>query len=161
MGSKDMTEGTAGVVFSGAETITADASPSGESCEAFSRQPVLALRSAPAWLDERIGQLRSLLQLQDNWDSYGGRAIDRQSVEIATQLLKALAVVEGVEAPTVTASPDGNAALCWDNGRRSLDLEVMPDGRFEYVFLNEEDPSKDDEGITSSADGFAELLTAW
>ena len=156
-----MPEGTAGVVFSGAETITADASPSGESCEAFSRQPVLALRSAPAWLDERIGQLRSLLQLQDNWDSYGGRAIDRQSVEIATQLLKALAVVEGVEAPTVTASPDGNAALCWDNGRRSLDLEVMPDGRFEYVFLNDEDASKDDEGITYSADGFAELLTAW
>ncbi len=161
MGSKVMTEGTAGVVFSGAQTITADASPSGESCEAFSRRPVLALRNAPAWLDERIGQLRSLLQLQDNWDSYGGRAIDRQSVEIATQLLKALAVIEGVEAPTVTASPDGNAALCWDNGRRSLDLEVMPDGRFEYACLNEEDASKDEEGITYSADGFAELLTAW
>ncbi len=156
-----MTEETAGVVFSGAQTIRADASPSGESCEAFSRRPVLALRSAPAWLDERMDHLRSLLELQDNWDSYGGRAIDRQSVEIATQLLKALAVVEGVEAPTVTASPDGNAALCWDNGRRSLDLEVMPDGRFEYVFLNEDNASKDEEGITHNADGFAELLTAW
>ncbi|MCH8342750.1 MAG: hypothetical protein IH983_02055 [Planctomycetes bacterium] len=125
--------------------------------EAWAPKPAtLALREeTSAWLSERVDRLRRLLGLQENWDSYGAKPIDPRSVEFAVRLLTSLADVDGIEAPTVTASPDGNAALCWDDGHRSLDVEILADGSIEYAYLNDEDH----EGTTLDAEDLAILLT--
>lgn len=146
----------AGVAFTQTESVPTTATSTGE---AWAPRPAtLAIRKeAPAWLTERVDQLRRLLELQENWDSYGAKPIDPRSVEFAILLLRSLALVEGVEAPTVTASPDGNAALCWDNGDRSLDVEILPDGIIDYSYLND----KNKEGTTLDANDLAILLTQW
>lgn len=120
----------------------------------------LALRQKPPdWLREGLEQLDRLLELNGNWDSYGAKQIDTRSVQFAKRLLTRLAEVDTIEAPTVTASPNGNAALCWDSGHLSLDLEVLADGSLEYAYLNQQDPSKDEQGTTLDAERLTVLLT--
>ena len=72
-------------------------------------------------------------------------------MRIAYQLLEFLATFVN-HAPTITASPDGIAALCWECGSKSIDLEVLPDGSVKYVFLNEDDSDQDDERIIKKED---------
>ncbi len=150
----------AGLAFFDADGVPTHAASSSVTWQ--ERPPTLAIRKqAPGWVPERADQLRRLLELQENWDSYGAKPIDPRSVEFAVRLVTSLASVEGIEAPTVTASPDGNAAFCWDDGQRSMDIEVLPDGLFEYALLSQLDSSKAEEGSTQSAAQLAVLLTQW
>lgn len=64
-----------------------------------------------------------------------------------------------IESPLVTATPDGNAAFCWDYGERSLDLEIQTSGVVEYAYLDEVDDSKDEEGQTKDILFIAHLLS--
>lgn len=73
-----------------------------------------------------------MLALPDNWDSYGAASIDPDSVHRAQRLLWALCA-QGIPRPTVTATPTGNAAFCWDDGRASVDVEVCPDDLFKAI----------------------------
>jgi hypothetical protein len=125
--------------------------------------PVILARCAShAWLPDALSQTDDLRSLQDNWDSYSARAVDRQTIAHAKRLLGELARIVGIEAPTVTASPDGNASLCWDDGSRSVDLEVLPNGMIEYVILMRRgrgtEPLMDD-GRIGDWKLIAELLT--
>lgn len=144
-------EGT-GTVFTQSEPDRAHAEATGE--------VLLAIRdSQPPWLDVRRAQIDALADLPENWDSYGASPLSPDSISLAKAVLTALASVETVEEPTVTASPDGNVALCWDNGERSLDVEVRPDGFLDYSYLNESQSISDAEGSTSDLDILAFLLT--
>lgn len=116
-------------------------------------------RESPDWLDERLEQVERLLELEANWNSYGANPIAFDSVVRAQALLLALARIEDVESPTVTASPDGNVAFCWDYDRGSLDVEVLPDGVFQFAYINESDSSRDEDGTTVDAGRLAVLLT--
>jgi len=90
----------------------------------------IAFRSGPPiWLAQRLLQIDRLSTLEQNWDSYGGFAIDSRSIALAKDVLKTLSRVETLEAPVVTAAPNGYVALCWDHSDRSLDIEVLPNGR--------------------------------
>ena len=154
-GMKTDTE-QSGIAFFHEEPISTAAEGTGEAFE----QPYIALRSEPpSWFTECVDTIKGLEQLQVNWDSYGARAVEPRSIENAVVVLCELARIETVERPTVTASPEGHAALCWDYGDRSLDVEFLPDGQIEYVFMNQKDPSKDDEGIIREIQVLANLLT--
>lgn len=152
-----MNDETAGVVYSDVLVLEADADATGE---AFSpHRLVFAVRNTPDWVCNRVEQLHALLQLKENWDSYGAEPMDPRSVVHAENLLRWLARFVGVEAPTVTASPDGHAALCWDDGQRSLEVEVRSDGVFQFTFIDEKDASRDEEAEIMDAGRLAELLT--
>ena len=81
------------------------------------------------------------------------------SIAFAKQVLSALSRVDTVEAPTVTASPQGNVALCWDDGIRSLDIEMLPAGIVAFSYMNENDPQMDCEGATRDINHLIVLLT--
>ena len=115
----------------------------------------------PDWLQERLDRINELLQLESNWDSYGAAAVDRFSVAVARSLLRQLALIETVEAPTITASPEGNVVLCWDNGGRALDVDILPNGTFTYAYMNENDAGKDREGHSAKSLLLVHLLTQW
>lgn len=126
------------------------------------RLPMVSIpvfRDPPAdWLSECERLLFDLHRLAPNWDSYDADPVDRESVRQASVLLRALAVMPNIESPTVTATPDGNAAFCWDDGERSLDLEIQASGVVEYAYLDEVDDSKDEEGQTKDILSIAHLL---
>lgn len=153
-----MTEETVGVVFCEAQTISSDAQYTGE---ALSLQNYLATRNQPEWLEERLQKITHLSELNDNWDSYGALAIDPRSIQISKQLLSLLAQFVGVDPPTITASPDGHVALCWDKDQRTLEIEVRSDAVFEYAFIDEQASANDEEGRITNAGRFAQLLTQW
>jgi hypothetical protein len=121
---------------------------------------LFALRTVPpGWLHDCIARIEQLRSLSANWNSYGALPIDLRSIMLAKSLLVELAFVDSIEEPTVTASPSGNVAFCWDDGERSLDVEVLPDNLLEYAYLNESQPSLDEEGQTCEVNKLAFLLT--
>lgn len=138
------------------EQVTASANPR--------PGPVLAMRDSPAeWLAEALAKVQLLLTLPPNWDAEGASAIAPRSIAQAFSLLDALGRFVGVDRPTVTASRDGLAALCWDNGDRSLDLKIHPDGSAEFVLLSDDTADRDEVGVIDPADRdrLATMLTAW
>lgn len=125
-------------------------------------EQVLALRSAPElWLDATRSEIDALSVLPENWDSYGAHAVGSSAIDHARGLMATLARVVGVNAPTVTATPEGDVGLCWDVGRWSLDASVDPSGLVTYVFLDEESDGNDQEGRTRDPAKLASLLARW
>ena len=123
---------------------------------------VLASRSEPAdWCMSTRQAIASLGTLEDNWDSYGGRAIKRDSIRWASALIDHLATIIGVTQPTVTATGEGLVALCWDAGSWSLDVEVSEIGVIEYVYLDERDSGREIESSTRNPLVLARYLAQW
>ena len=125
---------------------------------------VLAQKDFPAdWLQDCVDRIDRLCELKQNWDSYGANSVDPDSIEIAKQLVPMFAQVTGIDCPRVAASPAGYVALSWEwrEHSRELDLEIMPDGRLRYSYLDERQPSQDCEGETVDPNRIAHLLTKW
>jgi hypothetical protein len=123
---------------------------------------VLALRDRPAgWVVECIGRIERLRELKQNWDSYGAKPVDVDSIASAARLVPWLAGITGIDCPRVTASPAGHVALSWEwkQHQRELDLEILPDGTLRYAFLDEQTPADDFECETTDAREIARLLT--
>lgn len=84
-----------------------------------------------------LQQLSDLRHLESNWDSYGALPVHQEALRHAETFAHHLAGLPGVPQPTVTATGEGFIGFCWDSGRWSLDAEVRPDGRIDYVFIDE------------------------
>ncbi|MBW3598760.1 MAG: hypothetical protein KY475_15980 [Planctomycetes bacterium] len=110
------------------------------------------------WLGACLGKAESLAGVGANWDSYGAAPIERQSIEHAKQLLMELARNAAIEAPAITATPSGNVGLCWDDGQRSLDVEVHPDGVLRFAYVDEQAPQRDHDGETRDGRRLSKLL---
>ncbi|MGB2986951.1 MAG: hypothetical protein WBE26_13850 [Phycisphaerae bacterium] len=124
--------------------------------------PMFALcETPPTWLPGVITKLSDLAPLEDNWDSYGASPIDPRSISNAQALVQWLAMFIGVDEPAVGASPDGEAGLSWDGGPWSLDVDVSPDGRIDYVYIDDRDAARDVEASTHDPYELLTLLTAW
>lgn len=123
---------------------------------------LLAEREAPRWLPERIAAVRQLGELRENWDSYGAQPVHPNSQMTAFQVLTQLSRIVGVERPLVGATPDGNVALEWEwnEGERTLDLELRPDGRIHFVYLDSR-TGEEQEPVTTFLDYIAFWLTSF
>lgn len=122
----------------------------------------LAVRTDPAsWLSDVLKAIRSLRALEPNWDSYGARTVNDDSIAKSETLALSLSTFENVAAPTVTATPEGHVGFCWDSGDRSLDAEVYPNGLVEYVYLDRRDSAADREARTRDYEELAMLLSSW
>ena len=109
------------------------------------------------WLPTVIAELDALGDLEANWDSYGALPIDPVSIEYAARLANLLAERKGIREPAVGATPDGHAGLSWDGGSWSLDVDVTPDGLWEYVIFVK--GARDIEGSTDDPSIFVAVLT--
>jgi hypothetical protein len=147
-------------VFSGCFPLVVEAN--GKTTAFSEGRPVVALRDHPAnWLSVTIKKIDALSSLERNWDSYGADPVDNGSIERARELVEYLACVRNIDAPTVTATPEGNVALCWDEGNWSLDASVDSSGLVAYVFLDEQDSANDRDTWTRDIEVLAALLTRW
>lgn len=157
-----MTKESAGqtVVFAGSyNSVPAEASAD---AVVLTRPTVFARRAAPPdWLADTIVKLDKLVGLEQNWDSYGASPVDHTSVATAKELIRYLAMFTNVDKPAVGATPDGQVGFSWDEGAWSLDVEVLSDGRFAYVYLDERDGSNDRETATRESSELLPLLTQW
>ncbi len=147
--------------FSGARPIVTES----DSAVAFDEHGLgttLAVRTDPAsWLSNALNALRSLRALEQNWDSYGARPVNVDSIDQSKSLVSSLSRIENVSAPVVTATPAGHVGFCWDSGDWSLDAEVYPSGLVEYVYLDRRDSAADREARTRDYEELAMLLSSW
>ena len=135
--------------FTHINTVEATASGTGE---AF-----IAVRELSAdWLREATVTLTHLRQLKTNWDSYGAAPVDDVAIRYACQFLHRVALVQGIEPPYITATPNGQVGLCWNDEQRSMELEVDGSGRFSYYY---ESGDSEEESKTVDAAVVIELLS--
>lgn len=116
------------------------------------------LSPAP-WLNAALAKLEGLRALPANWDSYDALPVGLESIAWAKEILAQLATYAGVDAPTVTATPDGHVGLCWDMGRWSLDASIDSAGVIGFVFLDEDASDENREARTCDPRDLVPFLT--
>lgn len=107
-------------------------------------------RTLATCLGEVDRSIQRLALLQEDWDSYGGAVIAPEAIANARRLVQELARIDGVPAPAVGGTPDGEVGLAWDVGDWSLDLKIEGSGVLHYVYLDEGDSSMDVERSTKN-----------
>ena len=120
--------------------------------------PLQYMYTSQSWREQSIHDLYKLLELDENWNSYGSPAINPRSVQKAINLIYCLSIEDIPQNPTISATPDGNATVCWYNDEFSLEIEIFPEGNCEYVYLDRQDENLDDEGDFYSIDSVTSLV---
>ncbi len=73
-----------------------------------------------------------MLQLQVNWDSYGGRAPSRETLAYAVAELNSLRAMK-VPPPNVSPAGDGHILASWSGG--GIDVELWFEGPYQETLL--------------------------
>ena len=77
--------------------------------------------SVPDWVVPTIKAFAGILNLSDNWDSYGGRTINR---DLIREALFILGMVMKADSPAPSVVPLGDSGLQIEWHRRQQDLEI-------------------------------------
>jgi hypothetical protein len=89
----------------------------------------------PVWRTAITERMERLLELPENWDSYGASRIDPRAVAAAVELLDTAMRADTPE-PTVVPSPRGGVQLEWHTHSIDLEIEIPPTGPFHASFEN-------------------------
>ena len=96
-------------------------------------------------LSEAFAQIAKLKGLEEDWDSYGAEAMSESAITIAQNFLfKAQMqpeVAEALKYDDIRAQPscvaplnNGGVQLEWDGFNTAIEVEISPDGQFDYLF---------------------------
>jgi hypothetical protein len=106
-------------------------------------------RAHPPWFDESVSTLRRLLQLPQNWDSYGAARIERpvaeRTIDVFLSVIGRSDLRDVLPAPRVVPCPDGSIQLEWSMSDRELEIVIHshPSRSIEYLAVG---PSGYEEG---------------
>jgi hypothetical protein len=117
----------------------------------------LVTATAPVGLRQDLERIKSLRDLPENWDTYGGVPVTERSATSASEILCWLAA-DGRQPDYIRVRPHGIAPLAsgglqleWRGPHGELTIEIYPDGRRgsytvetrtgEDIERDEEDPS--------------------
>lgn len=78
----------------------------------------------PAWIDASIEKIFELLELPDNWDSYGATKISSDAAAAMIQLLTEV-MNSRSPSPTLVPSPEGHLQAEWHMNGIDLEAEVV------------------------------------
>lgn len=83
----------------------------------------------PVWLDPVMQQLRMLIALQQDWDSYGAPPLDPHVLRSAVRLLMR-SMREETPAPFLVPLSTGGLQLEWHQGGFDIEVEVLASHRY-------------------------------
>ena len=107
--------------------------------EASTTVPVVEVEDA-VWVDTFIDRCSRLLQLPDNWDSYGGEPVS-SAVVLRALLLLTEVMTEDSPLPAVIPSSDGGVQLEWHRGGVEVEVYVPPSGKG-YLYWQESETAE-------------------
>jgi len=105
---------------------------------------ILLDRSDPPWLYTVLGRVQHLMALRPNWDSYGSRPIEPNSVFYALEFLRTSMTQEG-KAPQIVPTSKGGLQLEWHANGVDLEVDVDPAGDVSLSF-DKDDRSEEQTG---------------
>ena len=109
-------------------TTEYEATVKGESTAQWSRDfPV-----ETQWQIQALKAVCQLVNLRYDWDSYRSPPISSMALTASTRLI-AIIDPEDLPVPQVFPVPGGGLQLEWVVGVRELELEILPDGRVEFL----------------------------
>lgn len=97
---------------------------------------VTPLADANQWLRNAQRKIAELKQLPENWDSYGSRPIQQAAIEKAADLLSFLSRLD-LPRPQIFPVPGGGVQFEFEQDRRELELEILPDGSIGFLLVAE------------------------
>ena len=107
--------------------------PEGNSAASHSKCSISIEGTSPGWLHDAANQLISILDLAENWDSYGARRVSVRSVQAATELLDS--VIDGeTPQPSIVPTPEGGVQLEWHIFNIDLEAEITSAGDYSISF---------------------------
>ena len=104
------------------------------------------------WVGATVRKIRALGSLPPGWDSYGASSIPVEARDRAIGLVVRVATLEGVPAPHVGATPDGEVVLWWREGIKGLEVFAGEHEPIEFVVTNEAHPERSREGNSTRVD---------
>jgi hypothetical protein len=108
-----------------------------ERSDGFSDEAVSSERQVPQWWTEAIQRISLLLDLSDNWDSYGAKAPNISIAYCAVDILQEIAL-PGIPQPTIVPTPRGNIQFEWHEQGIDLELEVLSQAKISVSFEDSE-----------------------
>jgi hypothetical protein len=110
----------------------------------------------PAWVEPTMSAFIGVQMLPDNWDSYGGRKINR---DIISQSLSVLALIMEATSPPPSVVPMGNGGLQLEWHRKQQDLEIVfPSDEAPQFFYQDRTTGGQQEGSTNNITTLVQLL---
>ena len=97
----------------------------------------------------RNERLRSLTDLGQNWDGYNSRPITQRAIRMADSILQQSSHY-AIGTPRIAPVTGGGIELEWTTGRRDLEMEILPDGRWEFVRTHEDGHMEDQQDLPSA-----------
>ncbi len=101
----------------------------------FTGDPLVSRHRSPTWLRSVESRINELLNLPENWDSYGAEHIHAETAEKALQVLEELADWNTPD-PSVVPTNRGGVQFEWHT--RGIDFEIQfdPSGEIRFCFEN-------------------------
>ena len=118
----------------------------------FSRGKRLTLRwrdfgqALPAWFDPVMQGFAELITLEPNWDSYGGLAIDRPTIDGAMALLDTLLGPSSL-APSIVPLSSGGLQVEWHRHDQNLEIVFEPRQAPEFFYTNARTGVEEDRSV--------------
>ncbi len=119
--------------------------------------PVFALNPPKI---EALRSILSLGNLSENWDSYGSHPPNRNTIELACQLLIGTAEENFLRPKTIPVS-GGAIQLIWENKPNNIEVIVTPDGFVEILASKGEEIVLEKEYKAKDLDQAQSLLSSW
>jgi hypothetical protein len=86
-------------------------------------------------MEAALSRIRTLAQLESNWDSYNGVPLQASAVLHAVHLLGAIFQYDDVPLPAIVPTSAGGLQLEWHRANATLEMEVSPDKDVEVFLL--------------------------
>lgn len=116
----------------------------------------IAADEIPTWIERVAMQFDAISALPDDWDSYGARAADDETLKSASQLLEILiSSTPALTPPHINPTRDGGIQFEWETGCRYLEIEILGPYEAHYYF---EDKSDGTCGEGRISEGFVPML---
>jgi hypothetical protein len=117
---------------------------------------VVTTSEIPAWVEPTISAYVGVQTLPENWDSYGGKKINR---DLINRSLSTLGLIMGPASPAPSVVPlgDGGLQLEWHRNQQDLEI-VFPADDLPQFYYRDKRAGEEQEGPASDVSNLAQLL---
>lgn len=117
---------------------------------------VFRSNALPAWVEPTISAFIAIQKLSDNWDSYGGKATNRDLIK---QSLFILGLVMQSDSPAPSVVPMGDGGIQFEWHRRQQDLEIVfPADEAPRFYYRNRATAAEEEGFANEIERLTRLL---